>query len=176
MPAPTLETDRLLLSPFAPEDLDVLHRHLSDAQVMRYYPSVLSREGSEMWLDRILRDYAESGFGMLAVRLKETAQFIGQAGIMRRIDGGGTHHYLAYLLCREFWDFGYATEAARRLLEFGFEQMGLELIEALVRPENLPSVRVVQRLGMRAAGVTEHAGFHHDVYAVRREAWRRARC
>jgi len=176
MPAPTLETDRLLLSPFAPEDLDVLHRHLSDAQVMRYYPSVLSREGSEMWLDRILRDYAESGFGMLAVRLKETAQFVGQAGIMRRGDGGGTNHYLAYLPCREFWDLGYATEAARRLLGFGFEQMRLDVVEGLVRPENLPSLMVVQRLGMHAAGASEHAGFHHDVYAVRREAWRRARC
>ena len=176
MPAPTLETDRLILRPFSPEDLDGLHRQLSDEKVMRYYPSVLSRDQSGKGLDRILRDCAECGFGMLAIRLKETARFIGQAGIMRRIDGGGTHHYLAYLLLGEFWGFGYATEAARRLLEFGFEQMGLEMVEALLRPENHPSVGVVQRLGMRVAGAAELTGFHHHVYVIGRETWIRAHC
>lgn len=168
MPAPTLETDRLILRPFTPADIGDLHSLLSDPDVMRYYPSVHSRDESEQWLQGIFRDYADAGFGMLAITLRESGQFIGQAGIMRRSADGVTHHYLAYLLRKEFWGAGYATEAARRLLEFGFVEVGLETIEALVRPENKPSVRVVNRLGMKQTSTSMHAGFLHRVFALNR--------
>lgn len=162
-----LETGRLSLRAFTDADFDDIYSHLSDPVVMRYYPSVPSREESETWLQGILRDYEANGFGMLAVHLRETGEYVGQTGVMRRLIGECEHHYLSYLMRREFWGQGYATEAARRVLDNGFETLGIREVEALIAPENTRSIRVAEKLGMQQESLTEHHGREHYVYVIR---------
>jgi [ribosomal protein S5]-alanine N-acetyltransferase len=163
-----LETERLILRMFTPADLEDLHRQLSDPEVMRYYPKVSSREDSEKWLQGILKDYQSNGYGMLAVCLRDTGEYIGQAGVMRRLIDGCEHHYLSYLLCKESWGHGYATEAVQRILDYGFQTLDIHKVEALIRPDNARSIRLAEKLGMQHESTTEHAGRPHYVYTVTR--------
>lgn len=163
-----LETRRLTLRTFEPADFEDLYCQMSDPDVMRYYPAVLSKEDCENWLQGILRDYQVNGFGMLAVHLRETCEYVGQAGIMRRLADGCEHYYISYLMCRRYWGHGYATEAARRILDYGFETLGIHRIEALIIPDNTRSVRLAERLGMRYGSTTEHQGREHCVYTLTR--------
>lgn len=165
-----LATERLTLSAFTPDDLGQLCAQLSDPEVMRYYLAPLSEQECERWLEGILRDYRTHGFGMLALRLKYGGSFVGQAGIMRRSSDDAEHHYLAYLLCRDCWGHGYATEAAQGLLSHAFGHLGIRRVEALIRTDNLRSIRLATRLGMTCEATVEHLGREHHVYVIAREA------
>lgn len=161
-----LETERLILRLFTWADLDDLNSQLSDEEVMSYYPSPLSREESEQWLKGILRDYESVGFGMLAVYLKASGEYVGQVGVMRRLLDGTQHHFLSYLIQRKFWKQGYAIEATSRILDYGFHTLGIKKIEALIRPANIPSIRLAERLGMHHESCVDHGGCEHYVYAL----------
>ncbi len=162
-----LETERLILRNFAPADIEDLHAQLSDPEVMRYYSHPSSREESEKWLEGILRDYETNGFGMLAVCLRGTGGYAGQAGVVRRQIDGRERHYLAYLIRKDLWGNGYATEAARKVLQYAFDELDIEKVEALIRPDNTASVRIADKLGMKVEPVAEHhMGHEHRVYAI----------
>jgi len=163
-----LETKRLILRAFTPADLADLHCQLSDPDVMRYYPAVLSKEECEKWLQGILNDYQSNGFGMLAVHLKVTGEYVGQTGIMRRLVDGCEHFYLSYLMCRKFWGYGYATEAAQRILDYGFQTLGIDKVEALIMPDNIRSIRLAERLGMQHESTIQHRNREHYVYTITR--------
>jgi ribosomal-protein-alanine N-acetyltransferase len=161
-----LETERLILRPFTWADLEDLYCQLSDEEVMSYYPAPLSREESKQWLKGILRDYESEGFGMLAVHLKGNGEYVGQVGVMRRLVKGSQHHFLSYLIQRKFWKQGYAAEAVNRILDYGFQTLGIKRIEALVKPGNIPSIRLAERLGMHRESCVDHGGCKHYVYAL----------
>lgn len=164
-----LETERLILRKFARADIEDLHAQLSDPEVMRYYSHPSSREESEKWLEGILRDYETNGFGMLAVCLKKTGEYAGQAGVVRRQIDGRERHYLAYLIRKGLWGNGYATESARKVLEYAFDDLGIEKVEALIRPDNIASVRIAEKLGMKVEPAAEyHMGHEHRVYGLTR--------
>lgn len=163
-----LQTERLILRPFTPADIEDLHAQLSDPDAMRYYHHPSSREESEKWLQGILSDYGTNGFGMLAGCLKETGEYAGQAGVMRRQIDGRERHYLAYLIRKDLWGNGYATEAARCVVDYAFNDLGIEKVEALIRPDNTASVRVAEKLGMQVESTTQQMGRGHHVYVLTR--------
>lgn len=165
-----LETERLNIRSFTPDDINDLHRQLSDPQVMRFYPAVHSREDTEKWLQGILKDYETNGCGMLALQLKATGEFIGQAGVMRRVVYGAEVYYLSYLLLKEFWRQGYASEAVRRILDNAFDVLQVPKVIALIRPENRSSIRLAERLGLIFESAAQHAGFEQYVYTLSRQA------
>lgn len=163
-----LETERLTLRTFIPADIEDLHNLLSDPDVMRYYPEPLTREQSERWLQGILDDHQINGFGMLAVHLKDSGEYVGQAGVMRRQTDAGEVHYLAYLIRRQFWGHGYASEAARRVVENAFQNCGVEKVTALIDPLNARSIRLAERLGLQFESTIQHMGREHSVYTLTR--------
>lgn len=171
----SLETQRLILRTFTQADLENLYCQLSDSDVMRYYPSALSREESEKWLEGILWDYKSTGYGMLGAYLKVSEDYVGQVGIMRRLVQGSEHHFLSYLIQKEFWQQGYATEAVRGILEFGFRMLGIQKVEALIRPVNTRSVRFAMKLGMFRESCIEHQGYEHYVYTRASEQFMESR-
>ncbi len=163
-----LETECLILRAFAPDDIEDLHAQLSDPDVMAYYPSALSREESEKWLQGVLGDCEANGYGMLAMCLRETGEYIGQVGIMRRVIDEREIFYLSYLVCKSFWGHGYATEAVRRILEFGFDTLGIQRVQAIIRPDNARSILLAERVGMTRESTTMHGGREHYVYILTR--------
>jgi RimJ/RimL family protein N-acetyltransferase len=148
-----LRTPRLLLRPFRPEDEDALFGLWNGPDVRRYLwdDQAVSREVVREQIALSERDFRERGFGELVLSLAERpGEVIGFCGL-RRIDEGADVELL-YGLAREHWGSGLATEAARAVLHFGFEQVGLEDIFAGADFDNAASIRVMERLGMSYDG------------------------
>lgn len=110
------------------------------------------------------------GFGMWGVFEKSTGLLAGRVGFWQ--PDGWPDFELGWTLGRAFWGKGYATEAARRCLEYGFNEMGRERIISLIDPLNVGSIRVAERLGQTVEGEWEFMGHKLLMYAVRRSAFR----
>jgi len=115
-----LETERLLLREFVPEDVDALAAVLSDAETMCYYPAVLDRAGVAAWIERNRRRYADTGHGLWAMILKSSGELIGDCGLSRQNVDGIDEIEIGYHVRRDMWGRGYASEAARGCQEYGF--------------------------------------------------------
>jgi RimJ/RimL family protein N-acetyltransferase len=166
-----IRTERLLLTSLDATWLDDLAAMLADPLVMTYFPRPMTRSESEYWLRRNTERYERHGTALFAVLRQDRRgpTFLGDCGLVVRRLGGQTHLELGYHFAAHAWGQGYATEAARACLALGFQHTTAPEIIALIRPENLPSRRVGQRLGMQVRGAVLHAGLVHDVWSVTRE-------
>lgn len=169
-----LETERLVLRRFQPTDLDDLAALQSDPQVMRFWPRPMTRDESREWLVCTPAYYAEHGFGIWATLLKPEGRFVGRCGLLQKMIAGVAEIEVAYMIAAVEWGQGLAPEAARAIVCFAFERLAPPRVIALIRPENLPSQRVAEKVGMRRVGEHLHANLPHDVFAVTREEWQRS--
>jgi RimJ/RimL family protein N-acetyltransferase len=142
----SVETSRLLLRQFRLDDLDNLATLLGNEDVMRYVGDgkPVTREGSDKALHSIIRHWEEHGFGRWAVIDKETNAFAGFGGLRSLID----KPEVVYHFAKEYWGRGLATELARASLKYGFEEHQFDRIVAIAKPENLASIRVMEKAGM----------------------------
>ncbi|MGI5862779.1 MAG: GNAT family N-acetyltransferase [Myxococcales bacterium] len=161
-----LSSPRLVIDELREEDFDALAELFADPEAMRYFPHPYAREEVRELFDRQRRGYRERGFGLWAVRLKATGDFVGDCGLSPRAVDDLEHVEVGWHLLPRHWHQGYATEAAREVVRHAFEERGLDHVISLIRPENEPSRRVARRLGMRAVGETVHAGLRHLVYRL----------
>jgi len=154
----TLETPRLILRPWRKEDLDPLFAINGDADSMRHFPAVMTRAESDAWATRIQAHFADHGWGFWVVEAREDAAFIGVVGLLtipwqgRFTPAVEIGWRIAPAACRR----GFAEEAARAALGFGFGPLHLPEIVAFTIPANVPSWRLMERLGMRADGDFDH--------------------
>jgi RimJ/RimL family protein N-acetyltransferase len=153
-----LRTDRLLLRGWRAEDRDPFAAIGTDAEAMRYYPSMLTRAESDARLDQYERTWARDGFGKWAVEIPGVAAFAGSIGLaIPPFEASFTPCVeVGWRLAREHWGHGYATEAARAAIEYGFTRLGIEEIVAFTVPANTRSIRVMEKVGMRFAGEFDH--------------------
>jgi [ribosomal protein S5]-alanine N-acetyltransferase len=165
-----LETDRLLLREFVPEDADALAAVLGDPVAMQYYPSPFARAEVENWIRRNRARYLNDGFGLWAMVLKATGELIGDCGVYTREVEGSFGFELAWHVRRDHWNHGYATEASRECLDYAFATLACERVIALVRPENLSSCRVAEKNGMRCDRMIFWRGYDHRVYVKQRNS------
>ncbi len=156
---------------FVQSDLDSLCKILCDPVCMTYYPSVLDREGAQVWLDRILMRYDKFGYAFLAWHLKSTAEFVGQCGLLPQEVEGALEMEVGYLFLRTHWHRGYATEAARASRDYGFTHFNPPHIISLINPENSASIRVAERNGMSFDRMAYCYEFWHAVYKITRAEW-----
>jgi RimJ/RimL family protein N-acetyltransferase len=164
-----LETSRLILREFIPEDADALALMLCDQEVMRYYPTPFDRSRVGEWIARNCRRYSNDGVGLWAIDLKATGELIGDCGIIRQEVDGDSLYEIGYHLRRDFWGQGIAIEAARACKEWGFANLQVDRMISLIRPENVPSCRVAERNGMTVWKEVEWRELRHYVYSVKRE-------
>jgi RimJ/RimL family protein N-acetyltransferase len=162
-----LTTARLVLRPFREGDLDDLFAIDSDDRVMRYLASGLqgrTREECERALERMVANaVARPGYGLLHGSLRDGGRFVGGCGLFA-LEGAGVE--IAYRLPFACWGQGYATEMARAVLRHGFAGLGLDRIVGLTWPENVPSQRVLEKIGMRRETDAEHYGRIMQVYSA----------
>jgi ribosomal-protein-alanine N-acetyltransferase len=152
MPLP-LHTERLLIRRNVPEDVDAAVAIYGDAEVKRFLSNARP-DSYEQIRKRILgRAEFEERFGVTiwAVVLKSSGEMIGSCGLFP-IEGKGPGIEIAYHFRRDVWGRGYATEAARAVLRYGFDELKLPRIIALVDEENAASMRVAEKVGMRPEG------------------------
>ena len=151
-PPPTLAGARVVLRPWRDEDRGPFAAMSADARVMEFFPALLSRAESDAVVDNIQAHFTRHGFGVWAIEVPE-APFIGFTGLaVPRFTAAFTPCVeIAWRLAPAYWGKGYATEAARLALRYGFEMLGLAEIVAMAVAGNVRSRAVMERLGM-----------HHD--------------
>lgn len=162
-----LETDRLWLREFVPDDAEAFFALNSDPEVMRYTGDacLTSVEQARAGLcERPIVDYQKYGFGRLAVVLKNSDTLIGFAGLKYLDDLGEVD--LGYRLMVAYWGRGLATEASRACVGHGFQAHGLKRIIGLVEPENVRSVRVLEKCGLVFERITDYRSQRLAQYVI----------
>jgi len=174
----TIETERLRLRTFESDDLGAYHATIyGDAEVMTYLPGGVPRpiEVVEETMDYFISHHHRHGFSIWAVFEKESNTFVGHGGLIytpRSDEAPATDVEIAYAFGKTSWGKGYATEVAQASLNFGFGTMGLDKIIAVAFPANVPSQRVMQKVGMTYKGLTDV--YHHAelvLYEMERGEW-----
>jgi RimJ/RimL family protein N-acetyltransferase len=144
-----LRTERLVLRQWRASDREPFAELNADPETMRCFPATMTREQSDAFVDRCIELIDERGWGLWAVEVTGGAPFIGFVGL--NVTGPGPLEgavEVGWRLRREHWGNGYATEAARESLRFGFAELGLEEIVSFTAVQNEPSRRVMERIGM----------------------------
>jgi len=146
---PMIETDRLSFRNFTPDDFDSLFEIFSDPDVVRFLGTgaTPSREEAQAVLNSYFAHWQRRGYGRFALIYKESGRLIGYCGLRWRSDQNQPE--IVYLLAKEFWGRGLATEAARACLEYGFHNLNFQQIIAVTSIANIASQRVMNKLGMR---------------------------
>lgn len=147
---PELRTARLLLRRWREDDRGPFAALNADPEVMAHFPEPLPRERSDRMVDRMEAVFAHERYGLWALEVAATGQFVGFAGLN---PVGFPAHFtpaveVGWRLARHAWGHGYATEAARAALGYGFEEVGLAEIVAFTTTTNLRSQAVMRRLRM----------------------------
>ena len=172
---PPLQTERLALRRFTAADLEPLLGVFGDPEVMRYVGAErrpLRRSQVSALMSRSGADWSEHGFGLLAIVERDSGRLSGEAGLQHLEAGPDIE--LGYTLARAAWGGGYATEAARAVLRWGFAGLHLHRIVAVADPANAASLRVLDKLGMTRRGRRECYGAVMEEHALSLAAWRDA--
>jgi len=163
-----LETERLLLREMAPDDLGELSEILGDSETMRFYPHPFNRDEAAGWIEWCRRSYRDHGYGLWALILKDTGEFVGDCGLTLQDVDGEKLVEVGYHVKKIHWRKGLATEAALACRDYAFAVVGVDRLIALVRVENAPSAGVARKLGMTVWKPTTRAGVRHLVFSVTR--------
>jgi 8-oxo-dGTP diphosphatase len=145
-----IETERLLLRPLEPGDADAVRPLVGNWDVARFLPHVPYPYGpgaAEDWIGHTRRGLAAGSEVTLAVTCKEDAALVGAISLNLSLHGRSAE--LGYWIGRPYWGHGYATEAAAAMLRHGFERLGLQRVGARTLGHNKPSLRVLEKLGLR---------------------------
>jgi RimJ/RimL family protein N-acetyltransferase len=147
----TLSGDRVCLRRWRDEDREAFASMNADARVMEFFRGRLSRIESDAMIDHIERHFGEHGFGLWAVEAPGVSAFVGFAGL--EVPEFSAHFTrcveIGWRLAFEHWGHGYATEAARLALDYGFGTLALSEIVSFTSSANQRSRAVMERLGMR---------------------------
>jgi RimJ/RimL family protein N-acetyltransferase len=181
-----VRSERLVLRRWRDEDREPFATMNADPAVIEHLQGPMSRERSDNFIDRIEAHWAANGWGLWAVEVVGGAPFIGYVGLWPAdYVTGEPMVEVGWRLARAHWGHGYATEAARAALRFGFETVGLDEIVSFTVPQNERSRHVMERIGLRRdpAGDFDHPRVdaaeypelvRHVFYRLNRADWREA--
>lgn len=168
-----LETKRLLLRPFTPDDFEAYYEQIyGDAEVNRFLPTgtaVPRDEAHERFFTRFLGPIPEPE-GLWAVIDRDAKRLIGHAGIKGLPESEFIEVF--YALGKASWGKGLATEAARACLGYGFNVKNLDLIVGIALPANVASCRVLEKSGMTYRGIKKYYNFDVAFYDLKREEFK----
>ena len=153
-----IETERLLLRRWLESDLDAFTSMNADATVMRYFPATLSANETRAFYDSIQQEFSEYGYGLYAAEEKKSGDFIGYIGFhWSRFDMDFCPCIeIGWRLDKQYWNKGFATEGAAACLKHGFDNLGFEEVVSFTATSNVPSQRVMQKIGMQFVRYFEH--------------------
>ena len=167
-----LETDRLLMRWFREDDFSQYAKICSDPEVMRFLNRGEPLSDIDVW--RQMASYMGHWYfracGIWAVEEKSTSKLIGRIGFIDAIGWPGFE--LGWTLSRESWGKGYATEGARRALEYAFSDLNRDHVISLIAPANVASIKVAERLGETVEGKTNVLGNDVLIYGIGIDQWR----
>jgi len=170
-----LETERLVIRSVTPDDAPDFQRLYSDPEVRRFLPPgpPATLESARALVERRTQIERDRGFAGWHVSLRSTGEFIGSVAL-QPIERTGPEVELAYHYLPHAWGKGYGTEAAKAILQYGFETCGLEQIIAICFAENIGSWRIMEKAGMTYVGLASYYGLTDlKKYVADRNSWGR---
>lgn len=158
------ETERLGFRRWKEEDKIPFAKMNANKEVMKYFLHELSRKQSDEFVDKINNHFKQYGFGLWAVELKETREFIGFIGFFKATFQS---HFtpcieIGWRLDSRYWNKGYATEGAKACLEYGFDTLGFEDIYSFTSQINKPSINVMKKIGLKQVDTFNHPRIEND--------------
>jgi len=169
-----IETPRLALREMTDDDFSALYAILSDPETMKYYPQPYDEAGVRRWINWCKDSYTKHGFGLWAVTLKDTGEFIGDCGISLQPIHGQWLPEVGYHIRKDLWRKGYASEAAAECIRLAFEQFDFPAVYSYMNADNEPSYRTAMKNGMTQTD--EYTDDHHGrlrVFAIDRDTWKK---
>ncbi|AOE49796.1 GNAT family N-acetyltransferase [Kangiella sediminilitoris] len=166
---PTIETERLILRAYRSDDLDKYYEMMADPDINRFLMSGEPMSRHEAWRSAatMAGHWMLHGFGQWAIEEKSSGEFIGRCGMIE--PEGWPAKEIGWVLHKSAWGKGYATEAAKAALKYGFETMKLDKIISLIQPDNIGSVAVAKRIGESYSKKITLFGKDADVYQISKE-------
>jgi ribosomal-protein-alanine N-acetyltransferase len=168
---PEIETERLLLRTYKADDMETVYRLASDPHVTRFFPArpAINREDVLSSLPRRNEKWEKQGFGQFGVFEKKTEKLIGYCGLQYLDKTPEVELYYGFF--QDHWGRGLATEAAKAVLKFGFEQAKLERIVGVTHPENIASQKVLLKIGFKKEKIVDVYGTEAVYFALSGEEY-----
>lgn len=165
-----IETDRLSLRLMNTSDFDPLQKILSDSRVMASFDAApFTDQQMSAWLDRNLQHQEIHGYGLFSVILRSNGILIGDCGLEHMELNGEQVTELGYDFRSDYWNQGFATEAASAVRDFAFYELSLSALISLIRVGNEASRRVSEKIGMRPMSELVINGISYWKYGIDRE-------
>ena len=161
-----IETPRLILRQFTLDDVEVLAAIHSDPIVMEFYPRTRTYEETKQQVERIIDEDRQRGWGLWATVCKANHKFIGRCGLKSWLVAGCPEIEIGYLLAKEYWRRGLATEAARAIRDYGFEKIGCDRLISLIDHGNIASQKVALKTGLTYEQDVQMWGKNVRLYAI----------
>lgn len=167
------ESKRLFFREMNFTDHILIKKILQNSEVMYAWEKIFSDQEVTEWIKRNRSRYKHDRYGYYLAIEKETGQLIGQIGLISESIEGQLLVGIGWILDKNFWGQGYATEGANATLAYAFDQFNIDEIVALIRPNNANSIRVAERLGMKLKGQynkqVDEKIMPHLIYTLSRE-------
>jgi RimJ/RimL family protein N-acetyltransferase len=178
-----LETKRLILRTWQQSDLEPMTKINLDPKVMEYFPSTFKKQETIAFINKINSHYDKHGFTLYAVEIKETQQFIGFVGLLNtNFDAHFTPATeIGWRLGSEFWGKGYATEAAKAVLDYAINELNIDEVVSFTSAINKASIRVMEKIGLHynpkdnfdSPNVKNHSKLvKHVLYRLKKEDYK----
>lgn len=167
-----IETERLILREYVPEDFDALYEIVSDEETMQHYPAPFDAERTRNWIVRNLNNYQKYGFGLWAVVLKQTGEFIGDCGMTIQNIDGELLPEIGYHIHKKYWRQGFGSEAARAVRDWAFRNTDYDVLYSYMKYTNVGSYSTAMANGMKK--VKEYPDEKNGIsyaYAITRQEW-----
>lgn len=175
-----LQTPRLILRQWQDSDTAPFIQMCADDKVMRYFLKKLNAEEAIAFMNRLKSTIATRGWGLFAVELKVTGEFIGFIGLHQHLE-----HYdfapcieIGWRLAKQYWHNGYATEGAKAVLDYAFRELQLENVVSFTTVLNIPSEKVMQKIGLSQVKTfahplvpPDHPLLMHVLYQIDRQSY-----
>ncbi len=164
----TLETARLLLRPFAMDDVPAYAAVRANPRVMHFFPPTgeTPEQAATRLIAHFMGHWRDRGYGPWAAVEKSAGRFLGHLGLRFLPEFGETE--ILYMLDDAVWGRGYATEGAAAARDYAFGRLDLGRVMAIALPENRASTRVMEKIGLRYERMAEFRGLQHAYYALNR--------
>lgn len=167
-----LETQRLILREYTMDDFDALYEIMSDPETMQHYPAPFDQARTRRWIEWNLENYQKYGWGLWAVVLKETGEFIGDCGITLQNIDSQLLPEIGYHIHKKYWRRSFAKEAARAVRDWVFENTDYDTIYSYMKYTNVASYSTALANGMKK--VKEYPDPKNEIsyaYAITRKEW-----
>ena len=162
-----LETEHLLFRPLTLSDLDDLIALYADPEVMRFLGGPRSKEDVQHALSGYIREYEIYGHSFFATIQKSDQRFIGHCGLLNQEVEGVPEVELGYVLAPQYWQRGLALEGTQALKDYGLQQLGFPRLISLIPPDNVASIHIAEKIGMKYERDVEQWGQRFGLYAVK---------